>query len=139
MERKTLKFIVKKEFIAWAPLVDRVHSTAMAILDGIMGARVDEKIVELGPIVQECIKDCQNRLNVMYNMYALSRASRKYVFGRFKKEFAKYARFFVKAVVVKSNLYFFAGHGNQEHLVRLQDTLAPMLDQTTLVCAPVLF
>jgi hypothetical protein len=129
MDKKILKFLVKREFAGWAPTLDAVYNAGKDLVVQSFGDDVDGKMDELARLVQECVVDCRARLRHVYEVFAFSTGTRKYVLKRFKKEFGQYASFFIGELAVKINVQVLTGFSaGKVTLLLMLEVIKPLLD-----------
>ena len=116
MEKRILKFIVKKEFAAWASMVDCVFELGKLCIENREEVEVSNMIIRLEETVPvgETVCDLKRRVGKIYEKYALCSRSRKYVKRRFLKECLPYAQFFVRELTFRPNMSVLASHSRRQ-------------------------
>jgi hypothetical protein len=136
MDKRILKFLVKKEFARWAPLVDAVFDLGKNCIESREDPGVSNFIISLEEAVRDCVGDLKRRLGTLYGRPALSRRSRQYVKRRFAKEFLPYARFFVRELTFRSNMSIIASHSRRQQAMAsvysIQAAIRPLLNKDNL-------
>ncbi len=132
MEKRILKFLVKKEFAGWVPLVDSVYTLGKICIENREDIDISDMVEELEEAVQKTIVDLKRRIGKIYEKHAICGRSRKYVKRRFLKECLPYAKFFVHDLIFRSNMSVLASHSRRQIAMAstytIQYAIKPLID-----------
>lgn len=114
MDKQILKYLVKKEYAEWTPMVNAVFEYGKLCIECREERDVDHMLNKLGDMIDETIVDLQKRIGSLYERVALSNRSRKYVKRRFAKECIPYATFFMRELTFRANMAVIASVSHRQ-------------------------
>lgn len=123
MDKRILKYLVKKEYAEWTPMVNAVFEYGKLCIECREEGGVDHMLDKLGTMIDETIVDLQKRIGSLYERVALTNRSRKYVKRRFAKECIPYATFFMRELTFRANMSVIASVRHRQRALATANTV----------------
>lgn len=107
-KKQNIKFLVKKNFVQWAPTVDEIVLISSKIISHKKNDdTVNALFIELKEMVDFCIELCKTQLERIIDETFFSTTTRLYVRKRFVKEYYMFSKHFTSQIILKANLSTF--------------------------------
>lgn len=127
MDKRILKYLVKKEYAEWTPMVNAVFEYGKLCIECREKDDVDSMLDKMGDMIDDAIADLRRRIGSLYERVALTNRSRKYVKRRFAKECIPYATFFMRELTFRANMSVIASARYRQRALATANTVKTMV------------
>lgn len=127
MNRRILKYLVKKEYAEWTAAVNAIFEYGKLCIEHREDDGVDHMLDKLEKMIDTAIVDLQKRIGSLYERVALTSRSRKYVKRRFIKECIPYGTFFMQELTFRANMSVIASVRHRQRALATANTVKTMV------------